>query len=50
MNVGVVLVLLAFVLALMEAFRVFPNPRVSWGWLGVALWFASMLIGVAKLW
>jgi hypothetical protein len=48
MNVGGALILIAFVLALMEAFRVFPNPRVSWGWLGIALWFASLLIGFVR--
>lgn len=45
-----VLILFAFVLALAEAFHVFPNPRVTWGWLAIALWFASLLIGIARLW
>ena len=50
MNIGGALILIAFVLTLVEAFHVFPHPRVSWGWLGLSLWFASMLIGMARLW
>jgi len=48
-SAAIVLILLGFLFVLMEAFRVFPNPRVSWGWLGLALWLASLLIGTARL-
>ena len=49
MGIGLILILVAFVLALLEAFHLVPNPRVNWGWLAVALWFASLLIGGARL-
>jgi hypothetical protein len=49
MGVSLILILIAFVLALLEAFHLVPHPRVSWGWLAVALWFASLLIGGARL-
>jgi hypothetical protein len=49
MSVGLVFLLVAFVLALLEAFHLAPHPRVSWGWLAIALWFASLLIGGARL-
>jgi hypothetical protein len=38
------LILIGLILVLMEAFHVFPNPRVSWGWLGLAFWLAMLLI------
>jgi hypothetical protein len=47
LSIAVVLILLGFLFVLMEAFGVFPNPRVSWGWLGLALWLSSLLIGSA---
>jgi len=49
MGIGLVFILIAFVLALLEAFHLLPNPRVSWGWLALAFWFASLLIGGARL-
>jgi hypothetical protein len=49
MGIGLILILIAFVLALLEAFHLVPHPRVSWGWLAIALWFASLLIGGARL-
>jgi hypothetical protein len=49
MGVSLILILIAFVLALLEAFHLVPHPRVSWGWLSIALWFASLLIGGARL-
>ena len=49
MGIGLVLVLIAFVLALLEAFHLVPHPRVSWGWLAIALWFASLLISGARM-
>jgi hypothetical protein len=49
MGIGLALILIAFVLALLEAFHLLANPRVSWGWLGIAFWFASLLIGGARL-
>ena len=49
MGIGLVLILIAFVLVLLEAFHLVPHPRVSWGWLGLAFWLASMLIGGARL-
>lgn len=49
MAAGPILILIAFIFVLMEAFHVFSNGRVSWGWLGLALWLASLLIGAARL-
>ena len=49
MGIGLVLILIAFVLALLEAFHLLPNPRVSWGWLAIAFFLAYLLIGGARL-
>jgi hypothetical protein len=49
MNAGLVLILLAFVFALLAAIRVPSPPRLDWGWLAVTLWFASLLVGSARL-
>jgi hypothetical protein len=49
LGIGLILILIAFVLALLEAFHLMPHPRVSWGWLAIAFWFASLLIGGARL-
>ena len=43
------LILIALVLVIFEAFHLPPHPRVSWGWLGLAFWLASMLVGV-RVW
>jgi hypothetical protein len=46
-----VMILIAFVLALMEAFHIRPTPRVRWGWLAIAVWLATILVGTApRLW
>jgi hypothetical protein len=50
MTMGLVLILVAFVLVLAEAFHVPAHPRVSWGWLGLALWLASLLVGNVRAW
>jgi hypothetical protein len=49
MGIGLILILIAFVLALLEAFHLAPHPRVSWGWLAIAFWLASLLVGGARL-
>lgn len=44
-SIATVLILIAFVLALLAAMRPQPFlPRVHPGWLAVALYFAAMLI------
>lgn len=41
MTVALILLVLAFVLLLLAAFNVNP-PRVSLGWLGLALWLLAV--------
>lgn len=50
MFMGTVLILLALIFVLAEAFHVAPHPRVSWGWFGLALWLASLLVGGVRVW
>ena len=45
-NAGSALDLIAFVFLVFQAFNVFPTPRVSWGWLGLALFVLSFLAPV----
>jgi len=49
LGIPLVFILIAFVLALLEAFHLLPTPRVNWGWLGIAFWFASLLVGGFRL-
>jgi hypothetical protein len=49
MNIGIVLILLAFVFALLAAISVPAPPRIQWGWLAVTFWLASLLVGSARL-
>jgi hypothetical protein len=49
MGIPLLFILIAFVLTLLEAFHLVPNPRVNWGWLGIAFWFASLLVGGFRL-
>jgi hypothetical protein len=44
LNVHVVLLILAFILVMLEGLKV-PAARVSFGWLGLAFWLLSLLIG-----
>ena len=39
------LVLIAFVFVLFDGLKLLQNPRVNWGWLGMACYFASHLVG-----
>lgn len=50
MNAGVILILLAFVFALLAAIRLPSPPRLDWGWLAITLWLASLLVGQVKIW
>jgi len=43
----IILMVFAFVLLVLAAFNV-GHPRVSLGWLGMALWALSILIGSIK--
>jgi hypothetical protein len=45
MGIPLVFILIGFVLVLLEAFHLVPSLRVNWGWLGIAFWFASLLVG-----
>lgn len=46
---GLALLLIAFVLALFAGLNVPGHPRVNYGWLSLAFYFASLLIGGARL-
>jgi hypothetical protein len=39
----------ALVSEVLAAFALFPNSKVAWGWLGLALWFLSLMIGAVPL-
>lgn len=45
--IGTILLVFAFVLALIEAFQPWtrPFPRPHLGWLAVALWFLALILG-----
>lgn len=49
MGIGLLFILIAFVLALFAGLNVPGHPRVSYGWLSLAFYFASLLIGGARL-
>lgn len=49
MSAALILIVLAFLFAVFAAFNLLPHPRVQWGWLGLACWFASLLVGQARL-
>lgn len=38
------LMIVAFVLLLLEALKI-PNSRISFGWLGLALWALALVLG-----
>lgn len=44
MGVGIVLLVVALVLAILAACNV-PSPRISLGWAAVAFYLASLLVG-----
>jgi hypothetical protein len=48
-NIAFIIQLFALVFLFMQAFAVRPSPRVVWGWLGLALWLLSLMIGVFTL-
>lgn len=47
MGIGILFILIAFVLALFAGLNVPSHPRVnvSYGWLSLAFYFASLLVG-----
>jgi len=47
---GTILIVFAFVLSLIEAFRPWapPIPRPHLGWLSLSLYFLSLLIGALR--
>ena len=49
MSASLILIVLAFIFALLAAFRAPSPPPIDWGWLGVTFWFASMLVGLVRL-
>lgn len=51
MNIGVpfFLQVAALVFTIFAAFGLFPNAKVSWGWLGFAFWILSFMIGALAL-
>lgn len=40
-----VLQLIALILVLLAALNIPSNSRISWGWLGLAFWFLSFMLG-----
>ena len=42
---GIILLVFAFVLLVVAAFGWTPRPTVNLGWLGLALWVLSILLG-----
>ena len=46
---GTILLVFAFVLVVLAAFNVPTPPRVNLGWLGMALWCLSLLLGAVRL-
>lgn len=44
--IGVILLVFAFVLLVLASANV-SHPRLSFGWLGLALWVLSLLLGGA---
>jgi hypothetical protein len=49
MSTGILLVFLAFVFALLAAIKLPEPPRLSWGWLAITLYLASLLVGTGRL-
>jgi hypothetical protein len=49
MTVSIFLLVLAFVLLLLAAVRCPEHPRISFAWLGMALWLLTLIIGGVKL-
>jgi len=49
--VGLILLIAAFILALIEAFQPWQRPwgRPHLGWLAIALWLLSLILGTAGL-
>ena len=44
MSISFLLQILALVFMVFAAFNLFPNSRVAWGWLSLAVWFLSFMI------
>jgi hypothetical protein len=44
LSVHVVLLILGFVFLILAAANVPANPRLNWGWLGMALWLLATLL------
>jgi hypothetical protein len=47
MNVGVLIIqVFALIFLILASFNLFPPPnRPIWGWLGMALWLFSLMVG-----
>jgi hypothetical protein len=49
MSVNLFLQVLALVALALAAFNAPGHPRVSWGWLGMFLWMATIIFGGFRL-
>ena len=48
MSIGILLIqILALICLIFAAFNLFtgPPPKPQWGWLGMALWLFSLMVG-----
>ena len=49
MTLNLFLLVLAFVLLVLAAINVPSPPRISFGWMGMALWLLTLVLGGVKL-